>query len=226
MGGTGGTGDSGIGGASETRVTGGTGAAGESPATGATGATGGTGRFVFLDRDGTLVRDAGYPHRDADYELLPGVVAALARLRDAGFRLAIVTNQSGIGRGIFGEPDFARFQARLLADLARGGVRIEATYHCPHRPDEGCACRKPAPGLLLRARDELGADLAASWVIGDSARDVELAARAGCAGAVRIASGSEGADEAQRPPRYARAADLAAAVEAVVKAGDPAQSTP
>jgi histidinol-phosphate phosphatase family protein len=173
-------------------------------------------RFVFLDRDGTLVRDSGYPHRDADYELLPGVAAALRRLRNAGFRLAIVTNQSGIGRGLFGEADFERFQARLLADLARGGVAIECTYHCPHRPDEGCDCRKPAPGLLWRARDELGAELAASWVIGDGARDVELAARAGCAGAVRIAPGADAEPEASRPARYARAESLSAAVDAIV----------
>jgi D-glycero-D-manno-heptose 1,7-bisphosphate phosphatase len=143
-------------------------------------------RFVFLDRDGTLVRDTGYPHRPEDYALLPGVAAALRRLQHAGFRLAIVTNQSGIGRGLYGEGDFERFQALLLADLARAGVRIEATYHCPHAPDAACACRKPAPGLLLRARDELGADLTASWVIGDGPADVELAARAGCEGALRI----------------------------------------
>jgi histidinol-phosphate phosphatase family protein len=153
-------------------------------------------RFVFLDRDGTLVRDTGYPHREADYELLPGVPAALRRLADAGFRLAIVTNQSGIGRGLFTAADFERFQARLLADLAAERVRIERTYHCPHRPDEGCACRKPAPGLLERARDELGADLAASWVVGDGAGDVELAARAGCRGAVRIVANGAGEREA------------------------------
>jgi len=172
---------------------------------------------VFLDRDGTLVRDSGYPHRDEDYELLPGVAAALRRLREAGFRLAIVTNQSGIGRGIFGEADFARFQARLIADLARSGVAIERTYHCPHGPDAGCDCRKPAPGMLWRARDELGADLAASWVIGDGARDVELAARAGCGGAVRIRPAPGGDGEAARPPRYAEAPDLAGAVDVVSK---------
>jgi histidinol-phosphate phosphatase family protein len=143
-------------------------------------------RFVFLDRDGTLVRDTGYPHRDADYELLSGVPAALRRLAEAGFRLAIVTNQSGIGRGLFGEADFERFQARLLADLGAERIQIERTYHCPHRPDAGCDCRKPSPGLLWRARDELGADLGASWVIGDGEGDVGLASRAGCRGAVRI----------------------------------------
>ena len=171
-------------------------------------------RFVFLDRDGTLVRDTGYPHRDEDYELLPGVGEALRRLQQRGFRLAIVTNQSGIGRGLFREADFERFQARLLADLARAGVTIERTYHCPHRPDAGCACRKPAPGMLWRARDELGADLAKSWVIGDGAVDVELAARAGC-GAVRLLPSQEGTGKELRPARYAEATDLAAAAEAV-----------
>lgn len=145
-------------------------------------------RFVFLDRDGTLVRDSGYPHRPEDYELLPGVVEALRRLGAAGFRLAIVTNQSGIHRGYFDEAAFHRFQRLLLDDLAAGGVRIEATYWCPHRPDEHCRCRKPEPALLERAARELDADLPASWVIGDSERDVDLAKRAGCRGAIQVGS--------------------------------------
>ena len=143
-------------------------------------------RFVFLDRDGTLVRDPGYVHRLEDYELLPGVVPGLQKLVVAGYRLAIVTNQSGIGRGYFREQDFERFQAHLVADLASSGLVVERTYHCPHRPDEGCTCRKPAPGLLERAHGELGADLATSWVLGDSERDAELAQRAGCRGAVLL----------------------------------------
>ena len=173
-------------------------------------------RFVFLDRDGTLVRDTGYPHRPDDYELLPGVPAALRRLRAAGFRLAIVTNQSGIGRGIFGEADFERFQARLLADLARADVAVERTYHCPHVPDAGCPCRKPAPAMVWRARDELGADLAASWVIGDGTVDVELAARAGCRGAVRVHADADAPAPAQRPPCYAEAADVPDAVDRIL----------
>ena len=152
-------------------------------------------RFVFLDRDGTLVEDAGYVHRLEDYRLLPGVVDALRRLVRAGFRLAIVTNQSGIGRGYFTQEDFERFQARLLSDLSEAGIPIEASLFCPHPPDAGCACRKPAPGLLLRAQQELGADLASSWVLGDAQRDVEMAQRAGCAGAVLV--GPEGVDLAK-----------------------------
>jgi histidinol-phosphate phosphatase family protein len=174
-------------------------------------------RFVFLDRDGTLVRDTGYPHRPEDYALLPGVPQALRRLQDAGFALAIVTNQSGIGRGLFGEGDFERFQDLLLDDLERAGVAIARTYHCPHHPDEGCPCRKPEPGMLWRARDELGAELGASWVIGDGARDVELAAHAGCHGAVRIRA-ADGVEAARKPPRYSEAANLPEAAAIILAA--------
>jgi D-glycero-D-manno-heptose 1,7-bisphosphate phosphatase len=148
-------------------------------------------RFVFLDRDGTLVRNLGYTHRIEDYELLPGVVSGLRRILDAGYRLAVVTNQSGIGRGYFRAEQYAAFQAHLVSDLARQGVPIEASYFCPHRPEAECQCRKPRPALLHRAERELGADLARSWVIGDSSVDVELAQRGGCRGAVRVLTDRE-----------------------------------
>ncbi len=173
-------------------------------------------RFVFLDRDGTLVRDTGYPHRPEEYALLPGVPDALRRLRDGGFELAIVTNQSGIGRGLYGEAEFERFQGLLLLELERAGVTIARTYHCPHRPEAGCACRKPEPGMLWRARDELGAEHAACWVIGDGGRDVELAARAGCRGAVRLGAPAEPAP-VRKPPRYAEAADLVEATAFILR---------
>lgn len=139
-------------------------------------------RFVFLDRDGTLVRDVGYGHRLEDYELLSGVVEGLALLRAAGYRLAIVTNQSGIARGVFTHESFRRFHDRLLDDLAAAGIAIEATYMCPHHPTDGCSCRKPHPFALERARARFDADLARSWVIGDHATDLELAANGGCRG--------------------------------------------
>lgn len=175
-------------------------------------------RYVLLDRDGTLVRDTGYPHRPEDYELLPGVAAALRRLTEAGFRLAIVTNQSGLGRGYFDTTAFERFQAQLLADLAQAGVAIDATLVCPHAPDAGCPCRKPAPGLVLRARDELGADLDATWLIGDTERDVGAARSGGCFGAVRL-----GAPVPRRgdDPLSFEAPDLASAVELILGYGAP-----
>jgi D-glycero-D-manno-heptose 1,7-bisphosphate phosphatase len=182
--------------------------------------------FVFLDRDGTLIEDHGYTHRVEDYALLPGVPEALRRLGRAGFALAIVTNQSGIGRGYYGEDEFHAFQRHLVADLARRGVAIESTFFCPHLPGAGCACRKPAPGMLERARRELGADLARSWVIGDHRGDVELAARAGCAGAVLVLTG-HGAEESPALPADAlRAGDLGAAAQLILGRGAPDQGAP
>jgi D-glycero-D-manno-heptose 1,7-bisphosphate phosphatase len=175
-------------------------------------------RYVLLDRDGTLIRDTGYPHRPEDYELLPGVETALRRLADAGFRLAIVTNQSGIGRGYFDAATFDRFHALLLADLAKAGVTIDATLVCPHAPDAGCGCRKPSPGLVLRARDELGADLPTSWLVGDTDRDVGAARSGGCFGAVRLgAAATRRGDD----PLAFEAPDLACAAALILDYGTP-----
>ncbi len=164
--------------------------------------------FVFLDRDGTLIEDRGYAHQLADYAPLAGAYEAVRALRAAGFGTAIVTNQSGIARGRFGEADFARFQAHLLADFAAHGAAIDASYHCPHLPDAGCECRKPRPGLLLRAQRELGANLARSWVIGDKESDVELARAAGCAAVLLSPAGAKRADGAALAPDVLAAARL------------------
>lgn len=177
--------------------------------------------FVFLDRDGTLVRDTGYPHRPEDYALLPGAVEGARALAGAGYALAIVTNQSGLGRGRFGPGEFARFQALLAADLAAAGVSLAATLVCPHAPDHACACRKPAPGLLLRARDELGADLAASWMVGDGERDLEAARRAGCRGAVRVGVAEPAPARPGEDPFALEARDLAEAARRILGYGAP-----
>jgi D-glycero-D-manno-heptose 1,7-bisphosphate phosphatase len=171
-------------------------------------------RFVFLDRDGTLVRDPGYLHRIGDYALLPGVIEGLKRLQEAGFGLAIVTNQSGIGRGIFSESTFLAFQEHLLGDLARAGIRIESTYFCPHLPEQGCACRKPSPGMLERAARELDASLPQSWVIGDSERDGELAARAGCRAVLLTREAAARSESTLFAPDLERAAALIVAENA------------
>ncbi len=165
-------------------------------------------RFAFLDRDGTLVEDAGYVHRVEDYARIPGAVEGLRQFAAAGFRLAIVTNQSGIGRGLYGEREFRAFQAHLERDFAAHGVRFDAVFFCPHLPDAGCACRKPKPGLLERARRELGADLAASVVIGDSLRDADLARAAGCRAICVLTGKQADALREAAPPGVALAADL------------------
>ncbi|MFI5315503.1 MAG: D-glycero-alpha-D-manno-heptose-1,7-bisphosphate 7-phosphatase [Myxococcota bacterium] len=169
-------------------------------------------RWAFLDRDGTLIEDRKYSYALADYAPLPGVYDAVRELRAAGFGVAIVTNQSGIGRGYFGEADFTRFQSHLLADFAAHDAALDASYHCPHRPDEGCDCRKPRPGLLLRAAREHSIDFARSWVIGNEESDVALAGQVGCR-AVRIGGG-------ERADRVAVASDLLDAVRRWVLAAD------
>ena len=161
--------------------------------------------YVFLDRDGTLVDDPGFVHRIEDYALLPGVVSGLRALQAAKFRLAIVSNQSGIGRGYFDHADYERFQAHLLEDLSRQGIQIDASYYCPHTPDDGCGCRKPRTELLERACSTLAADLERSWVIGDSSVDVALAIAAGCRSAwVPRAGQSHGEIPAPAPTLQAR----------------------
>ncbi|MBZ0153456.1 MAG: HAD-IIIA family hydrolase [Planctomycetes bacterium] len=133
---------------------------------------------VFLDRDGTLNREVGFVTDPDRLELLPGVPAAVHRLADAGYRLVVVTNQSGIARGLYDERTLAAIHERLATLLDH---RIEAFLHCPHHPDGGhgyggaCECRKPAPGLLHQARDLLGCEFQGGWLIGDSARDVLMA---------------------------------------------------
>jgi len=135
---------------------------------------------VFFDRDGTLIRDAGYPRDPSEVELLPGVVAALQSLRRGGFKLVVVSNQSGIGRGIVTVEEASRVDERFHALLSQGGIRLDEAYYCPHDPSAGCDCRKPAPGMLRRAATELEIDLSQSWMIGDKPTDIEAGQRAGC----------------------------------------------
>ena len=137
---------------------------------------------VFLDRDGTLNADLGFVSRLEDVRWLPGVAAALARLRWAGYLLIVVTNQSGIARGYYDEQTMQALHEWMDADLRAQGAHIDAFYHCPHHPDlnGACTCRKPSPGMLLRAADDWFIDLERSWMIGDKMRDVIAGRAAGC----------------------------------------------
>jgi len=138
------------------------------------------GKTLFLDRDGTLMVDVGYPRDPDQVVLLPGVGAALRRCRGLGYRLVIVSNQSGVGRGYFSLAEVAAVHDRLLALLAADGATVDAGYYCPHAPEQGCACRKPEPLMLLQAAAQHGCDLARSLMLGDKAADVECGQRAGC----------------------------------------------
>lgn len=144
-------------------------------------------RAVFLDRDGTLIEDRGYLATVDGVRLLPGVTRALKMLADHHLTFVVVTNQSGIGRGLFDE-EMVEAQHRAIAErLRRGGVRVAAWYVCPHLPDAGCSCRKPQPGMLLAAARDLGVSLSASFMVGDRATDVDAGRAAGCR-TVRLAA--------------------------------------
>jgi heptosyltransferase II len=134
---------------------------------------------VFLDRDGTLNYDPGYLKVAAELKLLAGVGPALARLKGAGAKLVVVTNQSGVGRGIITLKDLEAIHARLEGLLEQEGAALDAIYFCPHHPDDGCRCRKPNVGMVERAVSELQLNLRRSYLIGDHARDIQMAHRVG-----------------------------------------------
>ncbi len=135
--------------------------------------------YVLLDRDGTIIVEKNYLSTAAGVELLPGAVEGLRILRRAGFGLIIITNQSGIGRGKLTPETLAEIHAELQRQLGAGGVQIDAFYHCPHLPDDNCACRKPKPLLALQAASDFGFDLGQSFVIGDKPADIALGTNCG-----------------------------------------------
>ncbi len=176
---------------------------------------------LFLDRDGTICALVPYLSRPRDVALLPGAAAALSRAQAGGWRLVVVTNQSGIARGLMTRADVDAVHAQLDRLLRAAGVAIDGYYVCPHHPDYTglCACRKPAPGLLLEAARDLGIDLGRSALAGDTVEDVTAGAAAGCrpflvmtgygAEQVRTRAG-------QLPPGTQVVTDLPAAVQVLL----------
>jgi histidinol-phosphate phosphatase family protein len=167
---------------------------------------------VFLDRDGTLIADTGYIADPTVVRLLPGAGEAVARLNRSGLAVVVVTNQSGIARGLLDEAAYAAVARRLEGLLSAAGARLDGAYHCPHHPDftGPCDCRKPGPLLYQRAAAELELDLAASWWVGDRLRDVLPAERFGGRGLL-VAPAGRG--------RFPAVRDLAEAVDIVLGAG-------
>jgi len=143
-------------------------------------------RAAFIDRDGVINIDHGYVFRREEFEFVPGLLSACAQLHRWGFSLVVVTNQSGIGRGLYTEDDYRRLTAWMTDEFAAAGAPLAGVYHCPHHPQallpglrRDCGCRKPAPGLLLAAARELSLDLPRSVLFGDKASDIEAALAAG-----------------------------------------------
>jgi len=176
-------------------------------------------RAVFLDRDGTMIVEKNYLCRPEDVNIFPATPAALKRLCDAGFKLFIVSNQSGIGRGYFTLADVQRVNEHLCRELARRGVRFEKIYLAPEAPDQPSRGRKPSPQFLFDARDEFGLNLADSYLIGDKLSDLECGWNAGVKKSILVRTGYGAELERESPEKIARAVvvdDLSGAAEWIV----------
>ena len=177
-------------------------------------------RAVFLDRDGVLIEERNYLHRVEEVAFLPGVAAALKRLSDAGFKLFIVSNQSGVGRGYFTLADVARVNEHLCRELARDGIRFEKIYIAPEAPDQPGRGRKPSPQFLFDARDEFNLNLAQSFVVGDKLIDLECGWNAGVKKSILVRTGYGTELERESPEKISRAVvvdDLSGTADWVLK---------
>lgn len=171
---------------------------------------------VFLDRDGVIVRNrSDYVKSWAEVELLTGAVQAIARLCRAGHRVMVFTNQSAVGRGILPWSDLVAIHRSLSASVAKEGGDITRYLVCPHRPSDGCFCRKPKPGLLLRARREMGSDLRSAFVVGDQLSDLQAAWAVGSR-AMLVLSGETHAAPRAPAGHYLLASDLSEAAEIIL----------
>lgn len=179
-------------------------------------------KAAFLDRDGVINLDHAYVSRWEDFEFVPGAIDAMRRLKETGYVLVIVTNQSGIARGYYTEEQYQLLTAAMREALADAGAAVEAVYHCPHHPngsvaglDIDCDCRKPAPGMILRAAMELNLSLADSILVGDKPSDIEAARAAGVGHAYIVQSDNaeSGAGLAGADAAYA---DLRSCVDALL----------
>ena len=188
-------------------------------------------RAVFIDRDGTISDEVGYVNHVSRYRVFPFAAEAVRLLNESGWLAVLVTNQAGVARGYFVEDLIQEVHGLLASELARGGARLDAVYYCPHHPSVGeppyrsdCDCRKPRPGLILRAAEELGLDLARCWMVGDRHSDVELARNAGVRAAFVLSGYGRGEYAHQshgwkhRPDLVAE--DLLEAVRKIIEGSD------
>jgi len=178
---------------------------------------------IFVDRDGCLIVERHYLADPELVELIPGAAAALRSAREAGYLLIGLSNQSGVGRGRFGEDELAAVFARLHALLDAEGAALDGYFYCPHAPEEGCVCRKPEPGLLAEAAEYFVWDERRSWTVGDKISDLDLGLRAGL-GSVLVRTGYGRDQEGDLGDRHSRgdvvvADDLPAAVAAILARG-------
>ena len=136
-------------------------------------------KAIFLDRDGIINQDYSYVYKKEDFKFVEGVFETLRHFMKSGYLLFIVTNQSGIGRGYYGEDDFEKLTAWMLEELFCRDIKIMKVYHCPHKPEDNCVCRKPNTAMFTKAKEEFGIDMKNSWMIGDKMSDIQAGKNAG-----------------------------------------------
>lgn len=171
-------------------------------------------KAVFLDKDGTLIVDVPYNVNPELIEFTPGAAVAVQKLHTAGYKLIIISNQSGVAHGYFPETALPAVEQRISQMLNELGVPLSGFYYCPHHPANDCPCRKPAPGLILQAANDLLVDLTESWMVGDILNDSEAGKRAGCR-TILLDNGHETEwllNEFRQPDYYAPTLDKAAEI--------------
>jgi D-glycero-D-manno-heptose 1,7-bisphosphate phosphatase len=146
---------------------------------------------VFLDRDGVINADSpDYIKSWVEFRFLPGSLDAIRQLTQNGFAVVVITNQSAVGRGMISLETLYDIHRRMCREIATAGGKITDIFYCPHRPDGGCDCRKPMPGMILKAAQAYDIDLSTAWMIGDSAKDIECGLNAGCRGTILVKTGN------------------------------------
>lgn len=183
-------------------------------------------KAIFLDRDGTIIEDQGYISSPEQIKFLPGSVEAIKMLKDAGYKIIIISNQSGVARGLLTEDMLQTIDKIIHRTILNGGGNIDGSYYCPHHPEHGvypykqaCECRKPHIGLIKRATREHDIDLNGSFMVGDHSNDVETAKRAGIPGIfVMTGHGKEEKDNLKSQPAHF-APDLLSAAKWILKQG-------
>lgn len=145
-------------------------------------------KALFLDRDGVINVDKSYLYKKEDFVFCDGIFELLKYAQNLGYRLFVITNQSGIARGYYSEDDFKRLTSWMLKEFEKKGITIQKVYHCPHLPEDNCKCRKPEPKMIEDAISEFGIEPATSWMIGDKPSDMEAAKNAGIQNTILVST--------------------------------------
>jgi len=178
-------------------------------------------KAVFIDRDGTINTNVPYCRRPEDFELLPGAAEGIKLLNEHGFKVVMVTNQSGLGRNYFTGEMLAMIHEKMRRELAENGAYIDAIYYCPHHPDDGCECRKPSPKMVFQAAQDLNIELPQSWFIGDSHTDIMTGDNAGCKTVLITTDDKDNVSSRDtRRPDYTSSSIIAAARYIIADTGD------